>query len=90
AVDWTVKDKNGGRWGVSPKGIHLGGITLPLPIQFAAPPGRRDEVNAAIRNWNEIQAQRASAEIDESVQDRIKAIRERKEAERRAKVAGSR
>jgi hypothetical protein len=90
AVDWTVKDKNGGRWGVSPKGIHLGGITLPLPIQFSAPPGRRDEVNAAIRNWNEIQAQRANAEVEESVQDRIKAIRERKEAERRAKVAGSR
>jgi hypothetical protein len=92
AVDWTVKDKNGGRWGVSPKGIHLGGITLPLPIQFSAPPGRRDDVNAAVRNWSEIQAQRANAEVDESIQDRIKAIRARKEAERRekAKVAGSR
>lgn len=26
AVDWTVKTGNGGRWGVTPKGIHLGSM----------------------------------------------------------------
>ncbi len=91
AVDWTVKDKNGGRWGVSPKGIHLGGITLPLPIQFSPPPGRRDDVNAALRNWSEIQAQRSHAEVREEISDRIKAIRARKDAERKdtSRVSGS-
>jgi hypothetical protein len=83
ATDWTVKDKDGGRWGVSPEGIHLGSFTLPLPIQLATPPGRRDAANNAARNWNEIQAQRSQAEIRESIEERIKAIRERKEAERR-------
>jgi hypothetical protein len=30
AVDWTVRDGNGGRWGVSPSGIHLGSVTVPI------------------------------------------------------------
>jgi hypothetical protein len=83
ATDWTVKDANGGRWGVSPAGIHLGGITIPIPVQFSAPPGRRDAVNDAVRNWSEIQQQRGRAAASEDVKDRIKAVRERKAAERR-------
>lgn len=83
AVDWTAKDGSGGRWGVSPDGIHLGSFTLPLPIQFSAPPGRRDDAAAAGRSWSETQAQRGRAEVQESLEARIKAIRERKEAERR-------
>jgi hypothetical protein len=82
-VDWTVRDKDGGRWGVSPEGIHLGSFTLPLNNQFVPPAGRRDEINALIRNWNEIQAQRSQAEIRAQIEERAKAIRERKEAERK-------
>ncbi len=83
AVDWTVRDKDGGRWGVSPAGIHLGSFTLPLNNQFVPPAGRRDEINGLIRNWNEIQAQRNQAEIRAQIEERAKAIRERKEAERK-------
>lgn len=83
AVDWTVKPGRGGRWGVSPKGIHLGSFTLPIPIRVATPPGRRDGAGAAQRSWSDIQAQRGATEIQEDIKDRIKAIRERKEAERR-------
>lgn len=83
ATDWTAKDGNGGRWGVSPEGIHLGKITVPIPIQFSPPPGRRDAVTGAIRNWNEINAQRGQVEVQESIAERVKAIRERKDSERR-------
>lgn len=83
AVDWTVKSDDGGHRGVTPQGIHLGSFTLPMPIQFATPPGRREGSGAAHRSWSEIQAQRAAMEIQEDIKDRIKAIRERKEAERR-------
>lgn len=83
ATDWTAKDGSGGRWGVSPEGIHLGKITVPIPVQFSPPPGRRDAVTGAIRNWNEINAQRSQAEVQESIAERVKAIRERREAERR-------
>ncbi|HSG49841.1 MAG TPA: hypothetical protein VLA43_18605, partial [Longimicrobiales bacterium] len=31
SLDWTWTDEEGGRWGVSPEGIHLGSVTLPLP-----------------------------------------------------------
>lgn len=34
-TDWTRTDSEGRRWGVSPEGVHLGGITVPrwlLPI----------------------------------------------------------
>src|SRR5690606_7081562 len=43
ANDWTVKDADGGRWGVSPGAIHLGSVTIPIGnTQFVAAPGRRE------------------------------------------------
>ena len=88
ATDWTVKDGEGGRWGVSPGKIHLGDVTLPLPFAFSPPPGRRDEIAGRVRTWHEINAQAARAEGEEIVRDRIRAIRERAEQERAKKNAG--
>lgn len=88
AVDWTVKDGEGGRWGVSPNGIHLGSFTLPIPIGFSPGPGRRDGAAATQSNWDAIQAQRGRAEAEEGIKERIKAIRERKAAERRDTTRG--
>jgi hypothetical protein len=85
ATDWTVKDKDGKRWGVSPGKLHLGDITLPLPLAFATPPGRRDEMNARVRSYNEIEAQSSRAQIKDSFQERVKAIRARKDRERAEK-----
>lgn len=85
ATDWTVRDKDGGRWGVSPEGIHLGGVTLP-PMTF--PPGGGDPDKRA--KWEE--QERARKEIDRQEADgerrrvreeRTRATRERKDAERR-------
>ena len=84
ATDWTVKDANGGRWGISPEGIHIGKITLP-PVAFATPAGRRDEANARIRDYNEIERQALYEEARSSFKDRVEAIRQRKERERAEK-----
>jgi hypothetical protein len=83
AVDWTKTDANGGRWGVSPEGIHLGDITIPVPVNFSAGPGRRDEAAGRVRDWGEIQSQAGRAEGRETFEERVRAIRERKERERR-------
>jgi hypothetical protein len=82
ATDWTVKDGNGGRWGVSPGKIHLGGLTLPLPVNLAPPPGRREELAERNRRWGEIEGQRAREEGRATFDERVKAIRERNDAKR--------
>ena len=85
ATDWTLTTKDGKKWGISPGQIHLGGITLPLPLAFNTPPGRRDEANRRATDWAEIEAQ-ANREIGrQSFKDRVKAIRARKEKEREEK-----
>ena len=85
ATDWTVKDKDGKRWGVSPGKLHLGGVTLPLPVAFATPPGRRDEVAARNRSYTEIEQQATRMQLKDSFEERVKAIRDRKERERAEK-----
>lgn len=82
STDWTVKDKNGKSWGVSPGKLHLGDVTLPLPFGFTVPPGRRDDFAREGANWNAIQRSATNAEIRHTFDDRVKAIRERKERER--------
>jgi hypothetical protein len=84
ATDWTVKDKDGGRWGVSPGAIHLGSVTLPLPFELSPPP----EVAARVRSWSEIQDQAARVETREVFDERVRAIRERAEQERARRAAG--
>lgn len=82
AVDWTATDEDGGRWGVSPEGIHLGDITIPVPINLSPGPGKRDEVAGRVRDWGEIQSQAAQQEGKETFEERVKAVRERKARER--------
>lgn len=81
-TDWTIKDKNGKEWGVSPGKLHLGGLTLPLPLGFSTPPGRRDDAEREQANWDEIQRSANQAEIRHTFDERVKAIRERKAKER--------
>jgi len=82
ATDWTVTDKNGKRWGVSPGQIHLGDMTLPLPFGFSTPPGRREEVAARLRSWDESQAQASRVEAAQTFEQRVRAIRARQDAAR--------
>ncbi len=81
ARDWTVGEE-GNKWGISPDGkIHLGPITLPFP--FSIGPTREGAEKAA--EWEAIQRQVGRAGIDEVFDDRVKAIRERKEEEKAEK-----
>lgn len=82
ATDWTVKGEDGKRWGVSPGRIHLGDFSLPLPLNFTPPPGRRDEINQRVRDWAEIETQSTRLDGKDNFGDRVKEIRKRKERER--------
>lgn len=82
ATDWTVKDGDGNRWGISPGKIHLGGLTLPLPVGFAPPPGRREELAERNRRFGDIQDQRARETGRATFDERVKAMRERADAKR--------
>jgi len=80
ATDWTYTDDQGRRWGVSPGQIHLGGITIPLPFGFSAPPS----AEGARRAWQDadvaLQAGRATATA--TLKGRAKEIRRRRDEER--------
>jgi hypothetical protein len=76
-MDWTVGEE-GNKWGVSPGKIHLGPITLPLPLYIG--PGR--EYEDMLGDYNAIQRQAGQAGIDESFDDRVKAMRERNQKAR--------
>lgn len=77
AMDWTVGGE-GNKWGVSPGKLHLGPITLPFPITFG--PTREEAATRA--EWEAIQRQAGQAGVDEVFDDRVKAIRERREREK--------
>jgi hypothetical protein len=78
ARDWTVKDASGGRWGISPGKLHLGKLTLPLPLYMPVDM----EAVAAEQQWYELETQLDRARILESFEDRVRAVRERREQER--------
>jgi hypothetical protein len=76
-TDWTYTDGDGGRWGISPGLLHLGHVAIPLPA-FQAPPGQREYM----WQWNEIARQGAQAAVQETVRERMEAIRARRDRER--------
>ncbi|HET9441490.1 MAG TPA: hypothetical protein VFO52_15040 [Longimicrobiales bacterium] len=82
--DWTVTDKNGGRWGIAPDGIYLGKVKLPA-VAFSPPAGRRDEINGRVRDFNEIERQVMFEESRSSFKERVESIRQRKAREREEK-----
>ncbi|HEX7089699.1 MAG TPA: hypothetical protein VF192_06155 [Longimicrobiales bacterium] len=84
ATDWTIKGPGGQRWGISPKGIHLGGITLPVPSLGAG----REDARERQREWDEIQDQADRARIRDRFDERAREIRERKDKERQQSKQG--
>ena len=53
-----------------------------VPINLSPGPGKRDEVAGRVRDWGEIQTQAQRQEGKETFEERVKAVRERKERER--------
>jgi hypothetical protein len=80
-TDWTYTDEAGKRWGFADGKVYLGDVVLPFPFAFGAPPNSA----AAERAWIDAEIDRAagSAAARANLNQRIKAIRERLEQERR-------
>jgi hypothetical protein len=78
ARDWTFGEGED-RWGVSPDGIHLGDITIPIPVdQFLSPTGpRRRELERELRELRQIQRQETLRQVEETREERIEEMRER-------------
>lgn len=79
-TDWTFTDGDGGRWGISDGQLHLGDFALPLP-QFGAAPGAARE---RAWQWDEIARQGNQVGVQQTVRERMEAIRARRDAERAA------
>ncbi len=82
-TNWTVTDKNGNVWGITPGKLHLGKITLPLPFSLPPPSGN---VGKRAADWAAIRDQAEREAARENFKDRVKAIRERKQKEHDEKV----
>jgi hypothetical protein len=85
ATDWTVTDKNGDKWGVSPGKVHLGGVTLPVPVQLGGSGEQQRAADEAKRQREEIQRGEETRDQRETMKERTRATRERKDAERARK-----
>jgi len=81
-TDWTTTDDQGRRWGISPGQLHLGDVTLPLPLYFSGNSWQREL--ASRRAWEDqdilnganVQALRSSW------RERAEAIRRRRDRDR--------
>lgn len=78
ARDWTVGEGDD-RWGVSSEGIHLGDVTIPLPVnELFSPAGpRRRELERELRELEAIQRQEQLRDARETREERIEEMRER-------------
>jgi len=87
-VDWTWTDSDGGKWGFSPGKIHLGGITLPLPLDFSPNYFQRERNAERSFQDEELARQLIEGMMLETWKERIAAMRERAERERTAPRTG--
>jgi hypothetical protein len=93
-TDWTV-EKGGYKWGVDKRAIHLGPFSIPtallamLPLNLQGNPTtmERDRSFAMMNRDISIHAQQAINEAD--FMKAVRSIRERKERERAAALAGT-
>jgi hypothetical protein len=78
--DWTVTDGSGNRWGLSPEGLHIGGVTVPrafLPLPAATGDNQSLEAERERqRQRDEIRRQQEGGERRDTENERLEAIRE--------------
>lgn len=67
------------KWGISPEGLHLGDVTIPIPFgQMLSQSGEaRRQAERVLRTWEMIQFQAGRLEAQEIREERLEAIRER-------------
>lgn len=82
--DWTVTDGSGKKWGLSPEGLHLGGITVPRALlPLPGPTGDNQSLEAERerqRMREEIERQEEATDRSEIQRERIEEMRERRES----------
>lgn len=82
SLDWTHTDDEGRKWGVSPGRIHLGDTEIPLPFGFGPPPDYNgDQADWAFR-MTDIDRAAGTLAARMSWQERMEAMRRRREARR--------
>lgn len=85
-TDWTVRDGNGDRWGLSEDGLHLGPLTIPK--ELVPRPGatgsnaKQEEAREEERRRQEIRAQEEARARRAEQERAIRAARERAARER--------
>jgi hypothetical protein len=86
-TDWTKTDSEGKRWGVSPGRLHLGDVSIPLPVYFGQNSWQRER--STRKAWEDRDILNASRNIAirSSWRERAEAIRRRKDRERENSVA---
>ena len=84
-MDWTVGEE-GNKWGVSPGKLHLGPVTLPLPLYLGPHPAVQRELGERTQEWYLIRGQQTQQAVDEEFERRVKEMRERAEQERAEKA----
>ena len=77
-TDWTFTDGDGRRWGVADGQLYLGDYAIPMPT-FAPPPGAARET---AWRYSELARQSQSMQVQQTVRERMEAIRARRDAER--------
>jgi hypothetical protein len=88
-MDWTQTDDTGRRWGIAPGRIYLGRDTLLLRSRnstratFSGSPQAREEAGREARERAQIDRQVEDGERGAGMRERVRATRERKDAERR-------
>lgn len=85
AKDWTFRDKEGRRWGVSDEGLHLGGVTVPKEL---VPVPRATGDNQSLEAAREKQRQRDEIRRQEEVRERRDTLDARSRATRARKSGG--
>lgn len=76
--NWAFTDSKGRQWGIADGKLHLGSIAIPIP-SFAAPAGPDRDY---LRQFDEMARQSANAQTQQTVRERLEAIRERRDRER--------
>jgi hypothetical protein len=84
--NWAFTDSKGGKWGVADGKLHLGSISIPLPFSFDAAPGADRDY---LRSFDEMARQSANAQTQQTVRERMEAIRARRDKEHAAAQADS-
>lgn len=84
AMDWTRTDSEGKKWGVQNGVVYLGGVPLPFPFVFGAPPDYNGDQAERAHRFGEIDRAAGTRAVQLTWKERLALMRLRREARRAA------